>query len=280
MPNNFADIRLVVSDIDGTLVTKQKQVTSRAMDAINKIRESGILFTVISSRPPRGIEVVAKTVGVTEPIPAFNGGMIVEPDLKTALREKLIEPIVVERLLKALPETGIDTWVYTDTDWFVLDVNGPKVQHEAHAVKYAPTEVKDFSCVPLNRVAKLVGVSENFDAVEAAEKRFQQEFAGAVSATRSQRYYLDITHPSANKGEGILLLSELLEIPPANIACIGDMENDVYMFRQAGLSIAMGNATPAVQGEAQFVTTSNEEEGFANAMERYILAPRGQAAVR
>jgi Cof subfamily protein (haloacid dehalogenase superfamily) len=280
MPNNCADIRLVVSDIDGTLVTKEKQVTSRAMDAINKIRESGILFTVISSRPPRGIEVVAKTVRVTEPIPAFNGGMIVEPDLKTALREKLIEPIVVERLLKALPETGIDTWVYTDTDWFVLDVNGPKVQHEAHAVKYEPTEVKDFSRVPLNRVAKLVGVSENFDAVEAAEKRLQQEFAGAVSATRSQRYYLDITHPTANKGEGILLLSELLDIPTANIACIGDMENDVYMFRQAGLSIAMGNATPSVQREAQFVTTSNEEEGFANAMERYILAPHRQAAVR
>jgi Cof subfamily protein (haloacid dehalogenase superfamily) len=276
----MAEIRLVVADIDGTLVTRDKRVTPAALSAINRLRDAGILFTVTSSRPPRGIQVVGDVVGLTEPVPSFNGGLLVEPDLTSILREKLLEPIVVKRLLKRLHEAGVGIWVYTDKDWYVLDENGAYVEHERHAVKYAPTVVDDFSEVEVDRVAKIVGVSEDFDGLATTEKQIQEEFMGAVSATRSQKYYLDITHPSANKGEGILLLSELLDIPTEHIATIGDMQNDVFMFQKSGLSIAMGNATPDVKATAQFVTSSNEEEGFASAMDRYILGPLGQAAAR
>ena len=276
----MGEIRLVVADIDGTLVTRDKRVTSAALAAIQRLRNAGIKFTVISSRPPRGIQVVAKVVGLTDPVPAFNGGLVVGPDLTTVLREKLLESVVAKRLIARLTELQTGIWVYTDKDWFVTDENGPYVQHEMHAVQYSPTVVKDFSGVAHDRVAKIVGVSEDFDGLSAVEKQLQQEFRGAVSATKSQKYYLDITHPSANKGEGVLLVSELLGIPTDNIATIGDMQNDVFMFRQSGLSIAMGNATDEVKATAQYVTSSNEEEGFANAMERYILGPLGQAASR
>src|SRR4029079_8184127 len=87
-----------------------------------------------------------------------------------------------------------------------------------------------------------------------------------VSAALSQPYYLDVTHPKANKGEVVTLLSTMLAIPTAQIATIGDMRNDVLMFQRSGVSIAMGNATSGVQREARFVTTSNAEEGFALAM--------------
>lgn len=276
----MGEIRLVVADIDGTLVTRDKRVTPAALTAIQRLRNAGIKFTVISSRPPRGIQVVAKVVGLTDPVPAFNGGLVVGADLKTVLREKLLESVVAKRLIARLTELQTGIWVYTDKDWFVTDENGPYVQHEMHAVQYSPTVVKDFSGVAHDRVAKIVGVSEDFDGLSAVEKQLQQEFRGAVSATKSQKYYLDITHPSANKGEGVLLVSELLGIPTDNIATIGDMQNDVFMFRQSGLSIAMGNATDEVKATAQYVTSSNEEEGFANAMERYILGPLGQAASR
>jgi hypothetical protein len=159
----------------------------------------------------------------------------------------------------------------------VLDAKGPYVEHEEHSVKVAPVVISDFHEVPLHRVAKIVGVSEDFEGLAACEQSIQAEFQDTVSATRSQKYYLDITHPTANKGEGIIMLSELLDIPTSQIVTIGDMENDVYMFRKSGISIAMGNATPAVQAQAQFVTTTNEEEGFANAMNRYVLS-RGQGA--
>lgn len=275
-----SDIRLVVADIDGTLVTRDKRVTPAALEAITNLREAGIWFTVISARPPRGLQVIADIVGLTEPVPTLNGGLLVKPDLRTVLREKLLERIVVERLLVALREANLDVWAYTDSEWLVRDENGPYVQHEVHAVKFSPTVVKSFEDAPLDRVAKIVGVSEDFAAIAAAEKNIQNAFRGAVSATRSQKYYLDITHPDANKGEGVLLLSELLDIPIEQIATIGDMQNDVPMFRKSGLSIAMGNASPDVQREAKYTTTSNEEEGFANAVARYILPARGQAALR
>jgi hydroxymethylpyrimidine pyrophosphatase-like HAD family hydrolase len=97
-----------------------------------------------------------------------------------------------------------------------------------------------------------------------------------VSAARSQPYYLDVTHPEANKGFVVRRLSELLSIPPEQIATIGDMPNDVLMFAKSGLSIAMGNASPEVQQSAHYVTTSYEDEGFANAVERFVLNEQEQ----
>ena len=95
-----------------------------------------------------------------------------------------------------------------------------------------------------------------------------------MSAALSQPYYLDVTHPKANKGEVITALSALLAIPTAQIATIGDMPNDVLMFERSGVSIAMANASAEVQHAAKFVTTSNTEEGFALAMERFVLGTR------
>jgi Cof subfamily protein (haloacid dehalogenase superfamily) len=273
-------IRLVVSDLDGTLVTKDKRVTPAALDAIRRLREHGIKFTVISSRPPQAIRVVGNVIGLTDPVPAFNGGLVVDPDLKTVRREKLLEETVAERVLERLHQSNVDIWVYTDTDWYVPSFTAPYVEHEIHSVQYQPTELTDFSGIRKDRIAKIVGVSENFKALAVTEKQLQEEFRGAVAASRSQDYYLDVTHPDANKGEGILLLSGLLNIPTSQIATIGDMQNDVSMFKKSGISIAMGNATPDVQEQATYVTATNEDEGFAKAMERYILAPQQHATAQ
>ena len=91
------------------------------------------------------------------------------------------------------------------------------------------------------------------------------------TVARSQPYYLDITHPLANKGAALSEIAKLLGVPLAEIAVIGDGGNDVAMFERSGLSIAMGNASPEVQHAADLVTDSNAEEGLANAIKRFIL---------
>jgi hydroxymethylpyrimidine pyrophosphatase-like HAD family hydrolase len=120
-------------------------------------------------------------------------------------------------------------------------------------------------------VVKIVGISDDLPAVALCETEMQIWGGPRLSADRSQPYYLDVTHPRANKGEVVLMLSQLLAIPPEQIATIGDMANDMPMFRRSGVSIAMGNASPEVQQAATYVTSSNEEEGFANAMEQFVL---------
>jgi hydroxymethylpyrimidine pyrophosphatase-like HAD family hydrolase len=174
------------------------------------------------------------------------------------------------KVIAALSWNGLDCWVYTDHDWLVRNANAPHIAREQWTVTFAPTVDPDFTA-HLERVAKIVGVSDDYAAVARGESEVQHECGNHVSATRSQPYYLDVTHPDANKGHVVVVLSQALSIPPAQIATIGDMPNDVLMFEKSGLSIAMGNASPNVQRQAQFVTTSNEDEGFANAMEAFVL---------
>ena len=269
-----ADIRLVLADVDGTLVTPDKELTSRSRAAVRRLVESGIAFTITSGRPPRGMKMLVDDLQLQNPIAAFNGGLIVRADL-SVIREHLIPNQVLQPVIDTLTHHKLDVWIYTGTDWFVPARHGPRVDQEERTVKFPPTVVPSFEGL-LNRVAKVVGVSDDLEAVARCEKDVRQDFGEHVSAARSQPYYLDVTHPKANKGEVIAVLSEMLQIPIASIATIGDMPSDVFMFKRSGVSIAMGNASSDVQGAAKFVTSSNQEEGFALAMERYVL--RSQVA--
>jgi Cof subfamily protein (haloacid dehalogenase superfamily) len=265
-------IRLVIADVDGTLVTQEKVLTPRAIEAVFKLRARGVQFAVTSGRPPKGMAMLVEPLKLDEPLAAFNGGVITQPDLKTVLRQNFLAPGVVRQTVQLILDHSLDVWIYTDTTWFVRSVDAPHVAREQWTVKFEPVVTNDLNSL-VDRVAKVVGVSDNHDAVERGEKDAQAALGTNASAARSQPYYLDITHPKANKGEVVMALSDLLKIPVEEIATIGDMPNDVLMFVKSGVSIAMGNASPEVQKSATYVTASNEQEGFANAMEKFILAP-------
>ncbi len=153
---------------------------------------------------------------------------------------------MVEKVIKIILDHHLDVWIYTGTDWYVRDVNAPHVAREQWTVKFAPKVVPNFDGL-LENVAKVVGVSDDLDAVQRCEKDAQDASGDQASAARSQPYYLDVTHPKANKGEVVLAMSKLLNTPVEQIATIGDMPNDVLMFRKSGVSIAMGNASAEVQ---------------------------------
>jgi Cof subfamily protein (haloacid dehalogenase superfamily) len=263
-------VKLVIADVDGTLVTHEKVLTQRAAESVFKLRDAGILFAVTSGRPPRGMAMLVDPLKLNEPLAAFNGGVMTQPDLTTVLRQNFLPASVVQQVVQLILEHKLDAWIYTDTTWFVRDVQAPHVAREQWTVKFDPAVTSDLDSL-VARVAKVVGVSDDLDAVARCEKDVQQACGANASAARSQPYYLDVTHPKANKGEVVLAMSELLRIPVEEIATIGDMPNDVLMFVKSGVSIAMGNASPEVQKAATYVTTSNEEEGFANAMEQFVL---------
>ena len=268
------DVRLVVADVDGALVTPDKVVTPRAHAAVQRIMEAGIAITITSGRPPRGMKMLIDELQLQLPVTAFNGGLFVQPDL-SVIRENLLPREAVQPVIDILIRHKLDVWIYNEKDWFVSSRHGPHVDREEWTVKFPPIVVSTFDGL-LDRVMKIVGVSDDLGAVARCERDVQQERGEHVSAARSQPYYLDVTHPKANKGDVITVLSEMLQVPTANIATIGDMPNDVLMFKRSGVSIAMGNASLEVQHEARFVTSSNKEEGFALAMERFVL--RSQAA--
>ena len=268
------DVRLVVADVDGTLVTPDKIVTPQARAVVRRIIEAGIGFSITSGRPPLGMKMLIDELHLENPITAFNGGLIIRPDL-SVMCEHLIPGAAAQPVIDILTKHKLDVWVYSNKDWYVTTRHGPHVAREEWTVRFPPTVVPTYEGL-LDRVVKSVGVSDDDEAMARCVTETQQQFGQRVSAALSQPYYLDVTHPKANKGEVVSALSALLAIPTAQIATIGDMPNDVLMFRNSGVSIAMGNASPVVQHAARFVTTSNSDEGFARAMERFVL--RAQTA--
>jgi len=270
-------VRMLIADVDGTLVTQEKVLTKRAADAVLRLHDAGIEFSVTSGRPPRGMAMLIDPLKLTQPLAAFNGGVLIKPDLTTVVDQKFLPAGVPEKVIEAIENHGLDVWVYTDTEWFVRDPNAAHVAREQWTVKFPPSVVKTFAGL-LGRVAKIVGVSDDYDRVAKCEKDVQQAGGTHISAARSQPYYLDVTHPQANKGGVVLAMSKLSNIPAEDIATIGDMPNDVLMFEKSGMSIAMGNASSEVQASATYVTSTNEEEGFANAIEKFVLSGRSANA--
>ena len=272
-PDTSAGVRLVVADVDGTLVTPDKVVTPLAHAAVHELREAGIAFTITSGRPPRGMKMLIDELEVQQPVAAFNGALFVAPDL-SVVRERPVEREVVPRVIDILTSGGLDVWVYAGTEWRVRSRHGPHVDREEWTVRFSPTVVSTFDGAP-ERVFKVVGVSDDTEAIALCVEQIRHALGHQVSAALSQPYYLDVTHPSANKGAVVGLLSELLDIDPRDVATIGDMPSDLLMFARSGTSIAMANASTEVQSAATFVTSSNTDEGFARAMERWVLPRAG-----
>jgi hydroxymethylpyrimidine pyrophosphatase-like HAD family hydrolase len=218
-------IKLVLADVDGTLVTHEKILTPRAISGVRALADAGIAFAITSGRPPRGMQMFVEPLGLTTPLAAFNGGRFVHPDL-SLVEQHVLTRNVVEPILELIEARQLDAWIYRGNDWFVRERHGPHVDRDQ---------------------------------------------SSKVFAARSQPYYVDITHPRANKGEVVRVLAKMLKIEPSEVATLGDMPNDIAMFERSGLSIAMGQSSDEVKRAATQVTASSEDEGFASAIERLIL---------
>jgi len=262
-------IRLLLSDIDGTLVPPDKLLTERSIRAVDALRDAGILFAITSSRPPRGLHMYIEPLKLTTPIAGFNGGMIIDA-ARHVLEEHTIDDDDVTTTIDFLDQHNVATWIYRGQEWYVRDLDDPHVEHEADVCEFRPRSVANFDAVS-NGVAKIVGVSDDKDALTRAQRELHATFGAELSATKSQSYYLDITCPQANKGFVVDYLAAKFGVAADEVATIGDAQNDVSMFERSGLSIAMGNAENEVKASASEVTTSNEDEGFARAVERFIL---------
>jgi Cof subfamily protein (haloacid dehalogenase superfamily) len=266
-----AKVKLFLADVDGTLVTQDKKLTEQAIAAVHKLHDAGVIFAITSGRPPRGMAMLIEPLDLQTPIAAFNGGLLVDRDMNVIEQRVLPEDLVVP-VADMVGSFSLDVWLYTGADWYVPEAGGPHVAREAWTVKFEPKIMTDGLKGLTGAVAKLVGVSDDTDAVTKAAEAVHDKFGDHVTAAASQPYYLDVTHPKANKGEVAKYLAAKYKLETDDIATIGDMPNDVLMFAHSGLSIAMGQSSPEVKRSARRVTTSNEDEGFANAVEKFILS--------
>ena len=261
-------IALVVSDVDGTLLTKDKILTDDAKAAVQRLHDAGIGFTITSSRPTIGMRFMIEPLGITLPVGAFNGSSIVDPQMNP-VEQHLIPASAVERCLELLNQFGIDIWLFTNDQWLTRNGDGEYVPNEKRAIRADPTIVADFSPY-LSSACKVVGSGSDPALLERCEEAMQAALGAQATAIRSQSYYLDVTPPGCDKGTFVQATARRLGISTAAVATIGDMHNDVAMFKVSGVSFAMGNASDEIKRQATHVTASNEEEGFAKAIEMIL----------
>ncbi len=253
-------VAFLISDVDGTLVTPDKRLTEAAAAAVRSLRAAGVGFSLISSRPPRGMAALLSALEVDQPFAAFNGGSIFHPD--GGVLERLMVARDAARVALALFDLrGIDSWVFARGEWWLRDPHGVKTDRERRTVGFQPTAIAGFDSL-LGEIDKLVGVSDDHDLLARVEAEAQVLLAGLAAAVRSQPYYLDVTHLDANKGHAVRAICRRLGLDRRRLAVIGDMANDASMFAEAGFAVAMG------QGPSRLRSSPPTSRGWAKRSRR------------
>jgi len=254
-------IALVVSDVDGTMVTTDKVLTDGAKRAVQRLHDAGISFTIPQAGRRWGCGFWSPRSGSRCRSEPFNGSSIVDTDLKP-IEQHLIPADAVRKSL----DVPRPIWHR------YLAVHQRAVDHQARrrqicAARYStpfkhdPVYTDDFTPYKAS-ACKIVGASADPALLGACETAMQKALGNEALAIRSQTYYLDITPPGQNKGTFVQAMAKRLGIATDAVATVGDMQNDLAMFKVSGLSVAMGNATDDVKLQATHVTTSNEDEGL------------------
>ena len=265
-------LRLVVSDVDGTLVDRKKQLTPGTVAAVGRLRDAGLGFTIISARPRSGMMPIADALAIDDAMGAFNGGTVFRRD-GTVLCQHRVDPAVVTGVFALVADAAVDHWVFADDRWYASTDQGAHVASERVSSNQAPIVSRDFSAL-YDRVDKLTFVSDDPALLGDLTRRVGEAFGDRATVVQSQTYYLDVTALAANKGDGVALLAGALDTPLAQTAVIGDQGNDLAMFARAGLSVAMGQGPAAVRDKADFVTGANDADGVAQAIDSIILPRR------
>lgn len=259
-------VALVVSDIDGTLITSNHELGPGTRAAAARLQERGITLSLASSRPPRSIRPLAEALSLQSPFAAFNGALVVKAGGEI-VADSFIPPDVTAPIKAIADDLGLGVWLYDSAEWYA-GWRDAFVDREEHTSGFSPN-LEDYASM-LNEPLNKLTVVGNPEFVGEAEKRVFAQLSGKISASRSKPRFLDVTSFGMHKGNVVRRLADVLGVNGL-IAAIGDGPNDVEMFDQADISIAMGQAVDEVRARARYITASNDEDGWARGIRQFVL---------
>ncbi|QJU60552.1 HAD family phosphatase [Sphingomonas sp. AP4-R1] len=260
--------------MDGTLVRSDKTLSPATIAAVGRLEAAGLPFTLISARPPSGLLWIAEALNLTHPMGAFNGGTIVNPD-GTVIAAERIDTAAAETAIAMLTEAKVSIWLFADGKWYAQEGANTHMESERNSANAEPVMFGDPAEVE-GPFDKIVGVSDDYPYLAALDAKVAAALGDAATVGRSQLYYLDVTAPRANKGDGVEALAATHWLGLDEVAVLGDQRNDLPMFARAGFSVAMGQGPEEVRAAASCTTLSNNEDGVAHAIDT-ILLPMAKA---
>lgn len=278
-PQRAAAIRLVGLDLDGTLLGPQKTISAACAATIAECVKRGVRVVLISARPPRSVRPIQQALGLDSLQVNYNGALIHHPSEGWRLYHRPLpaavarQVVTVARALEprlAVSVEVLDQWF---TDW--LDESLPTET----SLHFKPDYIGPLSQVLNRPITKLMLLAQP-ERLRAVSEALEQRFAGRIAMAVSDQHLIQVMHPAVGKGKALARVAGYYKIPRAAVMAVGDAPNDAGMLRWAGLGVAVQNAWPEVQAAADVVVPSNEAEGVAIALERYVLSPQQAPAAK
>ncbi len=261
--------KLFVTDLDGTLLPTGQKVSAANIAAVKKMAAVGITVTLATGRMYKAALPVAVQMGVNVPIITYNGALIKNTDGKI-VHADYIEPSLALEVLRFFRERGWYIQIYSDDNLYYIERTAEAEGYE-QAQKISGQAVGENITAYTNHVAKLLSITGGGDETDERVKIFNDYFGGRIKAIRSNENYAEIVNPNVSKAAAIKILADKMNIAMAEVTVIGDSDNDLPMLKAAGKSIAMGNAVPEVKAFCDYVTTDCQADGFAAAVEKFVL---------
>ena len=267
------DYKLLVLDLDGTLTNSEKEISTRTKNVLIAAQERGLKIVLASGRPTFGIVPLAKELKLDQYngfILSYNGGEIINCTTEEVLHKKVLSPTVIPYLYRCASEKKMAILSYKKDAILTEHPSDVYIHKEAYLNKMRIQEVPNFVEALTEPVAKCLIVGEPTALIEL-EKTMSAALQETMNVFRSEPYFLELVPKGIDKAESLALLLAHLNLSPADMMACGDGFNDLSMIVYAGLGIAMENAQLAVKEAAHFVTRSNDADGVAYAVEKFIF---------
>ncbi|MDA8229298.1 MAG: Cof-type HAD-IIB family hydrolase [Desulfitobacterium hafniense] len=265
-------IRLIAMDLDDTLLLDDWTISPRVQKAIRLAREQGVKITIATGRMPNSAKPYAEQLGIDIPFITYHGAFIQQAISGEVLFRKVIPSSLAKKIITPLLERGVHTQLYLKERVMTQIMNDWAEEYSKLAgIQVEQTDLLRVLDNEEEGAEKILFMAEESQLAKLWVE-IREKYAGSVHVTASKRHFLELVNVSVNKGVALKALAERYNIPSEEVMAIGDSLNDIEMVKFAGLGVAMGNARPELKQVADVITSSNQEDGVAEAIERFVLS--------
>ena len=267
--------KLLVLDVDGTLLNDEREISKRTLAALLKVQQMGVRIVLASGRPTYGLMPLAKTLELGNYggfVLSYNGCQIIKAQNGEILFERRINPEMLPYLEKKARKNGFAIFTYHDDTLITDSPDNEYIKNESLLNNLKIIREDEFSTAIDFAPCKCMLVSDKEKALIGLEQHWEKRLAGTLDAFRSEPYFLEVVPCGVNKANTLGALLEHLGVTREEVIAVGDGVCDVTMLQLAGMGVAMGHSQDSVKVCADYVTASNEEDGVALAVEKLILA--------
>ncbi|WP_297421546.1 sugar-phosphatase [Clostridium sp.] len=265
--------KLIALDMDGTLLTTDKKVSARNKKAIKAAEEKGVKIVLASGRPLAGLTKFLEELDLLKDedyVLSFNGGLVQNTKTKKIVSKVSLKGSDLKIIYNISKELNINIHAFSASEGLIAPKTSQYTEYEA-TLNGIDFTIKDFNEIDDDEDIIKVMMIDPQEILDPAIEKLPSELYEKYSVFKSAPFFLEFTNKEVDKGLGLKKLGEYLGIKREEIIACGDAGNDLSMVKYAGLGVAMDNATPEVKEEANFITTSNDENGVANVIEKFIL---------